>query len=458
MKALAMKARAMKALAMKALAITALWPLLIGVARAETDPPPAVPENWAVRGQSTFTFQYHPAFASPPIISPKTVNNGRRGAEDSNTTIGAGLRLWKGAEFWIESEVDQGFSLQKAQGIAGYVEGNAFKLSQDAPFWRLSRAFMRQTIGLGGERQEVAADTNVLRGFQDTNRIVVTAGKFSVIDIFDNNTYAHDPRVDFLNWVFSDSGAFDYATDPFGMNYGIAIEWYQSRWALRAGLFDMAISPEAQFLDMRFLHQVQGVLEAEERHVIEGRPGKFSMLFFANRGLMVKLSDYINLANATGTVPDQTRLRRFRTRIGFSLNFEQAITDQLGVFARASWADGGLEVLNFTDIDRAVAFGVSLKGGDWNRPDDVFGAGFAFNAISRDRLNFLRAGGQGSVISDGPGSPLRAAGEQIFEAFYNISIKKWLNLTPDYQLVNHPAYNVDRGPVHVFSLRLHAQI
>ena len=38
-------------------------------------------------------------------------------------------------------------------------------------------------------------------------------GKYSIVDIFDTNTYAHDPRHDFLNWSIIDQGAFDYAAN-----------------------------------------------------------------------------------------------------------------------------------------------------------------------------------------------------------------------------------------------------
>ncbi len=440
----------------RALMLIGIW-LISGTAHAQAPSPPG-PESWAIHAQSTFTFQYHPAFPGAYTNGQKTFVNGSRGSEDSNSSISLGLRVWRGGELWVETEIDQGFGLSNSQGIAGFTDGNSFKLSQTAPFWRLPRAFFRQTFGLGGDSQKIDPDMNVLGGTRDANRIVVTVGKFGVNDVFDQNTFASDPRADFLNWMYNDAGAFDYATDPFGMTYGIAIEWYQNWCALRAGLFDMAVSPEAQFLDMRFIHQVQAVFEAEERHNIMGRAGKLSLLVFANRGLMIKLSDFTNAVAATGIVPTMASLRHFRTRVGISLNLEQSLTDSLGLFSRLSWADGGLEVLNFTDVDRSATVGLSLKGQGWNRPNDLVGTAFAFNEISRDRLNFLRAGGLGGVIGDGAGFPARAGGEHIFETFYNLSITKWLNATVDYQLVNHPAYNVERGPVHVFGIRLHAQI
>ena len=128
------------------------------------------------------------------------------------------------------------------------------------------------------------------------------------------------------------------------------------------------------------------------------------------------------------------------------------------MFARLSEADGRYEMLGFTDGDQSAAIGLSLMGKRWGRDDDVVGAAFVVNMISRDRLDFLRAGGLGVLIGDGFGMPTSAGLGQIFETYYNVAATKWLNVTVDYQLVNHPGYNADRGPVHVLGFRLHVQI
>jgi hypothetical protein len=53
---------------------------------------------------------------------------------------------------------------------------------------------------LGGETEKLEPDLNQLGGTQTANRLVFTIGKYSVVDIFETNTYAHDPRNDFFNW------------------------------------------------------------------------------------------------------------------------------------------------------------------------------------------------------------------------------------------------------------------
>lgn len=416
-----------------------------------------IPQDWAIYGQSTLMLQYHPGFGSRTPTGPQSLETGRRGNETFDATLYLGVRLWRGAEFWINPEADQGFGLQNTTGAAGYFSGEAYKVGQRDPYVRLPRAFLRQTVNLGGETEKIEPDLNVLGGSQTANRLVLTAGKFGVTDVFDTNKYAHDPRVDFANWALIDSGAFDYAADAWGSTYGASVEWYRDWWTLRAGLFDLSVTPNSKYLDMRPGHQFEVVVEAEERHTILGQPGKLKLLVYANRGQMVRLVDFTRAVATTGVAPGMASLRRLQTRTGFAVNLEQSLTGDLGMFARLSSSDGRYETFDFTDIDRSVAAGLVLQGTRWARPDDVAGVGIAFNEISRERLNFLRAGGLGVLVGDGKGLPANAGAEQLLEAYYNAAIVKALHVTLDYQILNHPAYNSGRGPVHVFGLRVRAQ-
>ena len=405
-----------------------------------------------------FCFSIIQVFGSSVPTGPQSLDPGRRGNETFDATLYAGLRLWSGAEIWINPEADQGFGLQNTLGVAGFTSGEAYKVGETDPYYRMDRVFIRQTIGLGGATEKVDADLNVLAGTQDANRIVITAGKFSVTDIFDTNKYAHDPRADFMNWSLIDSGAFDYAANSWGYTYGAAVEWTQNRWTLRAGLFDLSATPNSEHLDMRPGQQFEVVTEAEERHTISGQPGKLKLLLYVNRGLMARLNDFTQAVAATGVAPSLASLRHLNNRPGAALNLEQSLTGDVGMFARLSIADGRFETFEFTDIDQSAAAGLSIKGSRWGRDDDVVGAAFVVNEASRDRLNFFRAGGLGVLVGDGFGQPANAGPEQIFETYYNLAATKWLNVTVDYQLINHPAYNADRGPVHVFGFRLHTEI
>lgn len=208
----------------------------------------ATPENWAIHGQSTFTDQFHPAFRSP-FEGPQSLSAGNSGRETLDVTLYLGARPWSGAEIWFNPEIDQGFGLGNTFGVAGYLSGEAYKVGAEGPYYLTQRLFFRQTIDLGGETEAIDPGQNQLGGTQTANRLVFTAGKFSVVDIFDTNRYAHDPRGDFLNWSVIDEGAFDYAANSWGYTYGAAAEWYQDWWAIRAGIFDLSETPNGKNLD-----------------------------------------------------------------------------------------------------------------------------------------------------------------------------------------------------------------
>ena len=136
------------------------------------------------------------------------------------------------------------------------------------------------------------------------------------------------------------------------------------------------------------------------------------------------------------------------------INAEQEISDNAGLFARMSYNDGKNETWAFTEIDGSVAAGVSFKGTKWKRPDDVFGVGIVVNGLSKDHENYLAAGGYGFLIGDGR---LDYGYESILETYYNFKLNNYLYVSPDYQFVLNPAYNKDRGPIHVFGLRAHVE-
>ena len=370
-----------------------------------------------------------------------------------------GLRLWNGAELWVNPEIDQGFGLSDTHGIAGFPSGEAYKTGADYPYARLSRYFIRQTIDLGGETQKVEADANQFGGSQTADRLVITIGKFGVADaetrnVFDTNRYAHEAHDDFLNWALIDTGTFDYAADAWGFTYGAAAEWYKGPWTLLGGIFDLSIVPNSTELDPSF-GQFQWVGEIGRSYELWQQPGKLAVTAFLSRGRMGSFEDAIQLSEVTGEPADIAAVRTYTSRGGISLNLAQQVTPDLGFFARAGLANGDIEPFEFTDIDRTVAAGLSLSGKQWGRPDDTWGIAGIINGISSVHQAFLNDGGLGILVGDGklphPGL------EQIIETYYRLQLAKGYWFSPDYQFVVDPGYNRDRGPVSVIGARLHAE-
>ncbi len=438
---------------------------------AEPMPDTPLAESFAVHGQFTYVEQETSNF-NAPYAGPNSLSPGR-GAETVDATLYLGKRLWRGAEAWINGEIDQGFGLDDTLGAAGFPSGEAYKIGKNQPYLRLPRLFVRQTLSQdvasfddAPQAPAAAADAgaapaagtpaaaNQLGGMRRGNRVVITAGKFSVGDVFDTNQYAHDPRSDFFNWAVIDAGTFDYAADAWGYTAGAAVEWYRNSWTLRGGLFDLSNVPNSAHLDPGF-HEFQSILELEQRHQIAGRPGKLMLTVFNSRARMGLLDDAVRRAESSGAPVNIAAVRGYRGRGGASLNFEQQLTSDLGAFARLGKAAGNVEPYEFTDIDRTVSAGLSLLGTTWHRTDDTLGVAAINNGISAARERYLNAGGLGVLIGDGrlphPGP------EQILEGYYSLSVLKVAHLAFDYQWINHPAYNRDRGPVSVVAVRVHAQ-
>ncbi len=409
-------------------------------------------ENFAFHAQATFLGQYALPFRAPYRGQNSLAPNQAR--ETFDITFFAGMRLWEGAELWINPEIDQGFGLSGTLGVAGFPSGEAYKVGAAYPYTRLHRMFVRQTIDLGGEQQKIDSGFNQFAGSQTADRLVITVGKFGVGDVFDTNKYAHDPRVDFMNWSIIDTGTLDYAADAWGYTYGAAVEWYRGSWTLRAGLFDLSVVPNSTMLDPRF-SQFQGLAEIEHRHELWGQPGKIAVTGFLSRGRMGNFDDAVRLSQLTGQPADIAAVRRYRSRSGVSMNLEQQLMPNVGLFARAGISDGNVEPYEFSDIDRTIAAGLSLSGAIWGRAGDTIGIAGVLNGISTSHQRFLNAGGLGILVGDGqlpnPGI------EKIFETYYSIALSSWSRLTFDYQFIANPAYNRDRGPVSVLGTRLRWQ-
>jgi high affinity Mn2+ porin len=418
------------------------------------DAAPVAQGRFSIHGQITYTEQ-----ADDGFHAPYSGRNSLSPADNEETVDAAfffGARLWRGAELWIEPELEQGFGLDNTLGVAGFPSGEAYKVGSYHPYLRWQRIFVRQTLDVGSEKETIEGVADQFGGSRSLNRWVFTIGKFGVTDIFDTNQYAHDPRSDFLNWSAIDGGAFDYAADAWGYTVGAAAERYIGCWTLRGGIFDLSNIPNSVHLEPG-MHEFQIDAELEKRFQVFGRPGRLLLTGFDSRGRMALLDQAIDLAQTTGINIDTALVgaRRYRGRLGGMLSLEQPLTEAVGMFARFSKAEGNVESYEFTDIDRSVALGASMKGLRWHRADDTVGVAVIDNVASAEREAFLNLGGLGILVGDGrlphPGA------EQIVETYYRCAVLPWVNLSFDYQWVKNPGYNTDRGPVSIFAVRLHAQ-
>ena len=412
----------------------------------------AVPVGWSLYGQVTNVTQGHPPFTSPYEGDNSLISHGRT-EETTDLTVYAGLGMPGNAELWLNPEIDQGFGLSNTLGLAGFSSGEAYKVGANKPYLRLPRLFVRKTIDLGGEAQKVEAAPNQLAGARSADNVVVTVGKFGAVDIFDTSVYAHDPRADFLNWSIVDSGAFDYAADAWGFSYGAAAEWTRGDCTLRGGFFQLSPVPNGKIVAPNF-SKFMAVVELERRYLWSERAGKVKVLAFVNHAPMARYRDAVDLALATRGTPDVALVRRVANRAGGAVVVDQELRDDVGAFVRASANDGSREAYEFTEINRSIAGGLSIRGKRWKREDDTFGIAGVVNALSHDARDYFPLGGMGILIGDGA---LAYATERILETYYAMRLARQLTFTLDYQRIGNPAYNRDRGPVDAVAMRVHLE-
>ena len=407
-------------------------------------------DRWEIHGQTTYLPQGYPRFRALYTGTNSLTPAPQAQATWSNSLY-LNARLWEGGEIYYNPELLQGFGLNDTVGAAGFPNGEAQKSNFPYPHYNTSRLFLRQTFGFGGEQEELASGPGQLSGKVDVSRLTVQAGKFAVLDVFDGNSYAKDTRKDFMNWSMWAPGAFDYSADKVGLTYGATAELNQKQWALRSGYFLMQSVSNANSFDTKVFERGTYALELETRFSLFNQPGKLRTIAWLNSAFS---GSYRETLNNPAFNLDIAQTRTGRIKYGYVVSLEQALTDEVGVFGRWSWNDGKTEIMAFTDIDASLSLGASIKGTRWGRPDDVVGIGGAINALSRDHRDFIAAGGLGVLIGDGQ---LNYRRERILESYYAFALNKQLTLTGDYQLITNPAYNADRGPVHVFSGRLHGE-
>ncbi len=433
-------------------------PALLAMARmrAQTPVDPCLAQSeaqrWNLYFQSTGIGDMHPGFPAQ-YSGPNSLPDYMEKRVSWTGTIFADLRLTDDLDIVINPEIAGGRGFGMVTGLAGFPNGEIPRVGAATPTLYLARGFLRYVAPLGGDAEMVESGPNQLAGSQASDRFTFVAGKFAATDFFDNNTYSHDPRTQFMNWSIMDDGAWDYPADVRGYTVGVYEELTFGGWSVRNATMMEPSVANGPLLDTHVTKNRGEAVEVERRFLIGSHPGAVRTMGFLNRDDGGSFLEALHNAELTGTTPtlDGTR-RNGALKYGFGVNFEQELTRDIGVFGRYGWADGKTEAWAFTQIDRTLSGGVSLGGRIWRRPQDHVGAAFARNYLSGDQRAFLAAGGLGFIIGDGA---LDYAPEQVFETYYAVPLSYGFTASLDYQHFVDPAYNQARGPVSVYSLRLH---
>ncbi len=433
-------------------------------------------ERWNIYAQGTYISQWQPAFAAAYSNLNGTPNSLKNSAANSFTgtvTPTIGVKTWQGAAFYYAPEMIAESPLSNLKGLGGSIQDFELqKTGSESATWYTSRAYFKQTFSLGGMTSDLASAPMQLAGTVTSRRIVISAGRLSVLDIFDKNTYAGDLRHQFFNMAFMANGAYDFAADARGFSQGLAAEWYYDNWAVRAGRFAIPVTPNVLNMDYHIFEHYGDQIEVEHKHRIDKLPGAVKFLVYRNRADTGKFSDATkifnadpakngttcttaNYSNPNANAPDLCWARTTNTKLGIGINMEQSISDDIGIFMRGMWTDGLTEVYNYSSADDSLSLGAIMKGSRWGREQDSIGLGYAASFLSTSHVAYLNMGGIDGFLGDGA---ISYKPEQVVDLYYQHHLMKSTWLSVDYQHLTNPGYNSVRGPVDIYGVRVHVEL
>ena len=424
--------------------------------------------RWLISGQANIIFQANPPFHSPYEGTNSFLPHG----EYKTSLVGTlftGLQLHGNARYNTDAIFDLestgGRGLSEALGLAGFTNLDVVRNPNLGSKPYVARALIHQTIGLTPKMVDAQRTPFSLPIVVPARRLELRVGKMSLPDVFDQNNPGSDSHLQFLNWTVDNNGAYDYAADTRGYTYAGVLEYDDGPWAVRYGF---ALMPTvANGIDLQSsLRKARG-----DNYELEYGRGPLARWVDPKHQGAVRLLGYVNRANmgvyrvqnikaleerANGNpnaTPDITD-HPFGTTVkyGVGLNFEQELPKDLRVFGRFGWNEDQHESFAYTEVGQTFQAGGDLTGERWSRPNDRVGLVVVTNAIKRDHQAYLGLGGLGFLLGDGR---LAYGRENILETYYTAHNWRGLFSAFDFQLVGHPGYNRDRGPVAVFSVRMH---
>jgi high affinity Mn2+ porin len=419
---------------------------------AEASGPQPPPDWFSLHYQFTAATQYHPSFPAR-YSGENSLDAERESATAFVTTLFADVRLWRGAELVVNPEMSGGRGLSSTLGVAAFPDGIVYRVGDPAPAIYLARLAVRQVFGLGGGRVVNEDSANQIAGPRDRDVLAITIGRFSVVDIVDGNRYANDATTEFFNWALFASGAYDYPADTRGYTWGALADLAKGWWSVRGGIALEPYYANLAQMDWRILKSHGLMAEYEARYRLRNRPGASSLLLYWNTARMGSYRQVLANPTLYGNSVAATRADG-RHKYGFALSLEQQLTDTMGAFMRLSWNDGHNESWAFTEIDRSAGIGATQNGRPWRRPQDIVGVAVVASGLSPWHRDYLAGGGYGFIIGDGA---LDYGLEVIGDLYYKVQINEMVSISAIYQPIFNPAYNQARGPVHVFSGRLHVE-
>jgi hypothetical protein len=402
-------------------------------------------------------YQNVPGFHNPYQGSNSFTATGAQAWKDATQTYGVylGSQLTQSLQIYLDTELFRGNGVSDGVGLAGFVNGDVVRAGSSnlpkTPY--VARLYLKYSLPLSSEAEKLERAQDQLPGVQAISRWDVKVGKLALTDDFDQNRYANNNRTQFMNYDFLFNTAWDYAADTRGYSYGVVTDFVQPRWRLAFGAFMEPNTANGANFDFVNMEEFGYNLELTVKPNVAGTVVR--LLSYLNEGRMGNYDAALALGQATGSTPSLLLVEKpGGIKYGFGLNIEQPLADkgETGIFGRLGWNDGGDETWSYVESDRHASLGVQVSGVNWRREDDHLGLAYGINGLSTQHKDYLAAGGMGILLGDGG---LDYGLEQALEVYYNIQLEPYFQISPDFQFIQNPGYNKDRGPAEVYGMRAH---
>lgn len=340
-----------------------------------------------VEGQMTAVYQ-------TPLHTTFKRYNGRTDiAQDWNSqilimaTLPFYLNPWKNCVINITPEYAGGNGLGDGAAVAGYPNA-LYAYPQAKPY--LLRAQIQQEF--------------TLKTFEDgsKNTLELSAGRFIIQEMFENNKWSGDPKKDFLNFNHTMMSAWDAATTAYGFTHGIAARLRTKKSILSGAMVTVNTVAGDITTDWNVRQGQSTNLQYCRALKLFSKDFNIRFLAYNNRTFSGAWKNLPNDTNTIGTFSFPDSLKAYHNKTGLGLDADIALDDETGIFVRFSINDGRSESMGYTQADHAFNVGFSKSMSRFKRPNDNFGLAFSANGLSKGHRDYLNAGGSGFMLVGGP--------------------------------------------------------
>ena len=241
------------------------------------------PDDVNFHSQFTATWQGYPAIRSP-YQGPNSLPGGGEAREVMDATLFAGFRLWQGAELWVDPEIDQGFGIGDTHGLAGYANGESYKLGFGTPYARVQRYFVRQTIDLGGESKRLRP-TSISSPAPNLQSPCADRRQVLRRRYFRHEQICEQREDRFYELVAHQCRHLRLCGRRLGYTLRCGRRVVHGTLDVARGVFDLSATPAGgdspnSYGSTATFNQLEYVGEIEERHELMGQPGKVKVTGF----------------------------------------------------------------------------------------------------------------------------------------------------------------------------------